>query len=391
MINADALAVGGTVAQALAGGGSAGRRRGKGKKGRKGPAGLATTARGLDVDTVEAATAAFSKLNDQVTAYYKARGRSAAASAAASKQVLASLKAETAAVRANAAARERVVAQINAAKEAGNAAAEAARQSLDVTTIAAVNDAPMTGGFIVKGLQDRVAALKKFQADLAALRKAGVDKALVGDLAQKGVEAAGAYAGALVKASPGQLAAVNAAQKEIRAQAAKIGADTTNGLAVGLSSQLAAIDKAGTRLANALLKAVRRRLGIRSPSREFRSDGRYSVAGLIDGIRHEIPAAEAQAAALAARVQAAAVPSLGHLVALANSTAAIAVPVVRVEATYRIEHVITSPDGSVSKLTAAQVADLIARDPKAAEKIERILVGSRGRRAGGRIKSSDAG
>lgn len=390
-INADRLAAGGTVAaaaQALARGGRSRRRRGS-----SGPT-VRSVTKGLvasfDETGLAGVTTAQGKLNSKLAEYHRKHSANAAAAKRAYRVTQRALADEYAALKKNAKARDVIVAKIKAAKEAGAAAKDAALASLDVSSIAAVNDAPMTGGFIVKGLQDRVAALKKFQADLAELRRRGVDKALVGDLAQKGVEAGGAYASALASATSEQISAVNQAQKDIRTQAGKIGADTTKGLAAGLASELRAIDRAGTRLANALLRAVRRRLGIRSPSRELRKDGRHSVAGMIDGLRREIPAAEAQATALAARVQAAAIPNLGTLTALANATSAITAPVMRVEAVYRIEHVVTSPDGSISKLTAEQVADLIARDPKAAAKIERILRSPRARRTSGQIRSSDA-
>ena len=62
------------------------------------------------------------------------------------------------------------------------------------------------------------------------------------------------------------------------------GVDAAAGLVKGLQKQQIAIDKEMDRIADAMVKAIKRKLGIKSPSRVFAEIGGYSAKGLINGL-----------------------------------------------------------------------------------------------------------
>lgn len=66
-----------------------------------------------------------------------------------------------------------------------------------------------------QGLKDRLTALKNFAANIKALTAAGLDKALVQQIAQAGPEQAGALATALAGASSTEIADINAVQADL--------------------------------------------------------------------------------------------------------------------------------------------------------------------------------
>jgi phage-related minor tail protein len=81
-------------------------------------------------------------------------------------------------------------------------------------------------------------------------------------------------------------------------------------------------------------------------------------------------------------------PALGELANLANVTALRSLPSIRTSEVIVIRHEVTSPDGSVSDMTADQIADLIARDPKAATALEKALRPARRKATGNTLESS---
>lgn len=60
--------------------------------------------------------------------------------------------------------------------------------------------------------------------------------------------------------------------------------DSAAGLVKGLQNQQAAIEKQMDIIADAMVKAIKKRLGIKSPSREFAKIGQYSSEGLAEGL-----------------------------------------------------------------------------------------------------------
>lgn len=252
----------------------------------------------------------------------------------------------------------------------------------EVVGIDTVNEAPISAGFIAQGLEDRLAAIRAYQKDLAALRDRRVSASIIKQLEAEGVEGGGAQADALANATKAQLDQINATQAAINdvagdtAQTAAshwydAGIDAAEGIVKGIRGRLAAVDKVARELANRLRKAVRKALRIHSPSRALAEDGREVVTGLAEGILGASRDAEHAARTVADRVRSAAAPSLSDLVSLSQATASRSV--VRTSETVTIRHVVESPDGSVSNLKAREIADMIASDPRSAKRIEAAL------------------
>lgn len=174
---------------------------------------------------------------------------------------------------------------------------------------------------ITVGLQQAAAKAKAFGANLAALKKAGLRSDLLGDIAEAGVDGGAATAAALARATPAEVARINAYQAQLASAATSTGASVAGalydsgvraaqGLVDGLKKQQGAIEKQMERIATAMVKAMKKTLKIKSPSRVFMGIGEMSGAGLRDGmLRSRQAVAGASRAMAAAAVGAADVAS----------------------------------------------------------------------------------
>jgi hypothetical protein len=129
-------------------------------------------------------------------------------------------------------------------------------------------------------------------------------------IAQAGVEAGGATADALLAGGPKTIKQVNKLQAGIASESSKLGTDASRklyqagvdaaqGLVNGLSKQTKQLQQAAEKLAANLEAAVKRRLGIRSPSTVFEGVGTSIGEGLAAGIKGMQPVVAAELAALA--------------------------------------------------------------------------------------------
>ncbi|MEV6313359.1 hypothetical protein AB0M10_32820 [Streptomyces sp. NPDC051840] len=147
---------------------------------------------------------------------------------------------------------------------------------------------------ITVGLQQAVAKAKAFGANLAALKKAGLRSDLLGDIAEAGVDGGAATAAALAKATPAELARINALQAQLASAATSTGnsvagalydsgVKAAQGLVDGLKKQQGAIEKQMTNIATAMVKAIKKALDMHSPSRKLRAVGSMAMAGMPQG------------------------------------------------------------------------------------------------------------
>ena len=275
---------------------------------------------------------------------------------------------------------------------------EALLSSADVTKFDTVNEAPLTAGFIAQQLRDRLKVMVAYSKNLARLRKSGLSADIIRDIEAAGVEGGGAAASALAQANKAQIAEINGLQKQIRTQATTTGNaaagawyDTgiaaAQGVVKGISSQLAWVDKAGVQLAKQLNAAIRRTLQIKSPSRVTADAGMQTGAGLGIGLIRSIPSAVKDARTLAQRVAEAATPTIGQLATM-NAARPTAVVVTRVQETVVIRHEVAFRGHAPAGVTAEQVADVIARDPKSAARLEQALKSPRARKSSNTITPS---
>jgi tape measure domain-containing protein len=153
----------------------------------------------------------------------------------------------------------------------------------------------VTSNDIVKTMQDRLNATLKFKSDMALLLSSGLNQSTYKELLEQGPEAAGAYAQALVNGGPAALTQVNSLTGQIESAAVGLGRDSSTalyqagvdsaaGLVRGIESQIDKIEKASAKVAARLARAVKKALGIKSPSRVLAGLGRFAGLGLAQGV-----------------------------------------------------------------------------------------------------------
>ena len=155
----------------------------------------------------------------------------------------------------------------------------------------------LTSGDITDNLRDRLEKIKKFQSNLRVLLAQGLSDAAYKQLVDAGVEGGSAYAQALVDGGQGSISEVNHLTEEIGKAADGLGdaaashlyqagVDAAQGLVDGLLSLSAELDSAAAALGAAIADAIKRSLGIASPSKVLRAMmgpvGDGTVLGLDD-------------------------------------------------------------------------------------------------------------
>ncbi|MFY0511799.1 hypothetical protein ACOMD4_15655 [Streptomyces anulatus] len=163
---------------------------------------------------------------------------------------------------------------------------------------------------ITIGLQVAVKKAQEFGANLAKLKNAGLRSDLLEDIGDAGVDGGSATAAALAKATPAELKRINELQAQLASAATKTGASVAGalydsgvkaaqGLVDGLKRQQGAIEKQMAKIAAAMVKAIKKALKIKSPSRVFMGVGEMTGAGLREGMlrsRQSVAAASASMA-----------------------------------------------------------------------------------------------
>lgn len=136
---------------------------------------------------------------------------------------------------------------------------------------------PVTADDILGNLMTSLGRARKFAADLASLRKKGVRSDLIAQIAQAGVEQGSATAAALARADKGTLRQINSTQGALVTAATRAGAvagdamygagiRAAQGIVKGLAAQQSAVEKQMLRIAVGMKNAIKKALGIRSPS-----------------------------------------------------------------------------------------------------------------------------
>lgn len=85
--------------------------------------------------------------------------------------------------------------------------------------------------------------------------------------------------------------AVEAEFKKLQTSLGSIGKDVMQGFADGMKSKKKALDNTGKALADSLVKTLKAKLKINSPSRVMKQLGSYTGRGYIDGVENEVAAA----------------------------------------------------------------------------------------------------
>jgi hypothetical protein len=155
--------------------------------------------------------------------------------------------------------------------------------------------------------------IKAFTANIKKLQKKGLNKDLIRQILEMGPEQGAAFAASLAGADKATIKEYNSLNKQINKESGKLGkygADLLydsgkkagDGFLTGLKGQQKQIEKFMLDLAKAMQKAIKKALGIKSPSRVMAAVGDMTMFGLRDGLTRNIPAVDGAMRKIAARV-----------------------------------------------------------------------------------------
>lgn len=148
-------------------------------------------------------------------------------------------------------------------------------------------------------LEKQIEATTKINKDLATLRAMGLNDKVYKQLVDKGLDAQ-EFINQMLDGGWGAIANINGLADKLDAEAGKLGTtaskelyqagvDAAEGLVKGLQANLDKITKEMEKIADALVKAIKKKLGIKSPSKEFEKVGAYSITGLRLGLESMVP------------------------------------------------------------------------------------------------------
>ncbi|GAA2673902.1 hypothetical protein GCM10010400_40050 [Streptomyces aculeolatus] len=153
-----------------------------------------------------------------------------------------------------------------------------------------------TAGLILSQLQTDRDKSGKLAGALATLKKRGLDKRLISEIAEAGIEGGGLEtAQGLLGADKAQIKRMNSLRSQIASNAGKVGdvardamygagIKAAEGLVRGLQKKQNAIEKQMLKIARAMEKSIKRALGIRSPSKVTEGIGDMTAEGFALGV-----------------------------------------------------------------------------------------------------------
>jgi phage-related protein len=167
--------------------------------------------------------------------------------------------------------------------------------------------------FVEARMRSALASIKRFTANVEKLRKKGLSKSLLRQVLELGPTQGGGFAASLAAADKATIKRFNKLQSSIGKASTKLGrtgADllfdsgkkASQGFLAGLKAQQRSIESLMLRIAKGMQKAIRRALGIRSPSRVMAEVGRMSGLGLAGGLVRTVPAVDRAVSRLAGTV-----------------------------------------------------------------------------------------
>ncbi|MFF6925850.1 hypothetical protein [Streptomyces californicus] len=206
---------------------------------------------------------------------------------------------DTKKLQALATARDKLAARIKEAKEYAAGVRDTARRDASLGSLG-IEEGQVTAGSIKAGLQQKLVKLKAFTSYIGILAKRGLSKVLLRQILDMGPEQGYAYANALAGASSSTLKSINATQAALTSgtdKLGKTGADllydsgknAAKGYLKGLDSQQAAIEKQMVKIAKSMDKAIRKALGIKSPSTVAAVSGGFFTQGVAKGAVDQLP------------------------------------------------------------------------------------------------------
>lgn len=147
----------------------------------------------------------------------------------------------------------------------------------------------------VEDLKIQVRDTAEFTKALDKLKDLGLNDQVYKDLLAEGIDAI-PFVNQLLEGGIDAINEVNTLTANLEKQAKTLGkksstalyeagVQTAEGLVKGIKARRSAVINEMEALANAMLAAMKKTLGIKSPSREFNRLGKFSVAGMVEGLK----------------------------------------------------------------------------------------------------------
>lgn len=151
-----------------------------------------------------------------------------------------------------------------------------------------------TAAQFIDQIKKQIEDTKSFSNKIQQLRKLGLNDETYRNLLSAGVETL-PFINDLLKGGKAQIDQVNALNKELDNISTSMGknastalyqaaVDSAAGIVKGLQNQQGKIEKEMDKIADAMVKSIKKKLGIKSPSRVFAEVGKFTAEGLSRGL-----------------------------------------------------------------------------------------------------------
>lgn len=213
-----------------------------------------------------------------------------------------------------AAERDRIAQRIADAKKFS---ADTAAQAKGAFSLQAVTQGPagVSGETIRRGLSSAAAQIREFIGRINVLRKKGLSKDLLAQIIGMGPEAGLEFANVLSRQSAESLREINRLQGQINKASTDLGKlsadalfdagkESGRGFLAGLAGQRKQIEQLMLSIAKSMQQAIRKALGIKSPSTVMAEVGRQSTLGVAVGLIDQLPAVKKAMGGIARTVSA---------------------------------------------------------------------------------------
>lgn len=201
-----------------------------------------------------------------------------------------------------AAERDRIAQRIADAKKFSADVAAQAKGAFSLQSLTQ-GSAGVSGDTIRRGLASAAAQIREFIGRINVLRKKGLSKDLLAQIIGMGPEAGLEFANVLSRQSTESLQEINRLQGQINKASTDLGklsADALfdagkqsgRGFLAGLAAQRKQIEQLMLSIAKSMQQAIRKALGIKSPSTVMAEVGRQATLGLAAGLIDRMPAVD---------------------------------------------------------------------------------------------------
>lgn len=221
-------------------------------------------------------------------------------------------------------------------------------------------------------LKAKLSGIINFRKNLQTLTKRGFGRGIINQIAQAGPEEGGQMAEALLNANAAQIKDFNNTYNAINSESSKLGTwasgnyynagiQATKGLIRGLKARESILKKTIDNMAKLMVKTLKKKLGIKSPSRVFRAQGQFTGDGFALGVEDRQEAVQKAVNALAGTRPTGRLAggSLARETAIAAASSSASSPTVHVTVQGNV-----TAEKALAKSIAGTIRDEIVRNGK---------------------------